>query len=349
MVKLFEPQWKPDGTKPVGIDASTNRHIIVIGASTGGLDALNVLVAGLPRDFPAACFIVRHTRHDAPGILANWLEKTAVLSAVTVREERPIEKGKIYVAAPDRHLLLGPEKVSPSVGPKENGFRPAIDPLFRSAADTYGNRVVGIVLSGALDDGTQGLWTIKEHGGTAIVQDPKDAIADSMPRSALSHVKVDYCVPVAEMAALLVRLTADYFAEEPPKVLSEYEDVEARIAQGEDPLEAGISRIGQPTVFTCPDCHGVLLRLKQEGLIRFRCHTGHAYSLDSLLAQIDESVEDALWNAFKCLQEQRMLLRHLAEHLAEAKEIKAADEAFAKAQKVRQRATTLQSLLTGRG
>jgi two-component system, chemotaxis family, protein-glutamate methylesterase/glutaminase len=323
------------------------KDIVVIGTSTGGLEALNVLVAGLPRDFAGSCFIVRHTRFDSPGLLASLLERAGDLPASTVADSQPIEPGKIYVAAPDRHLLIAPEKVYASAGPKENRFRPAVDPLFRSAAHAYGARVIGVVLSGALDDGTQGLSVIKAHGGTAIVQDPADAIADSMPRSALAQVKVDYCLPVADMAALLVRLTADYIAEESPIVSGEEEKIELRIARGDDPIEAGVMRIGDPSPYTCPECHGVLLRMKQEGLIRFRCHTGHAYSIGSLMAELDESTEDAIWNALRCVQEQKLLLTHMADHLADAKFIDGSEQALEKAREARKRASTLQGLLTG--
>ena len=323
----------------------TKKDIIVIGTSTGGLEALGILVAGLPKDFPASLFIVRHTRYDAPGILAKILEKSGMLQAITVWQREPIQPGRIYVAAPDRHMLIERDAVYASTGPKENRFRPAVDPLFRSAALAYGRRVIGVVLTGALDDGTAGLKAIKQHGGTAIVQDRRDAVASSMPRSAAMHVQVDYSVPIADLAPLLWRLTADYFAEETPPMPNKQTEIETKIARGNDPVEAGVLTLGTPSEFTCPECHGVLLRMKEEGLVRFRCHTGHAYTLESLLAELDESVEDAIWNALRCVQEQKLLMRHLSDHLASVKEIGAAEHVLTKAQQASRRSEVLNSLL----
>src|SRR5215210_6092081 len=174
------------------------RDIVVVGTSAGGVEALRVLVGGLPADFAGSVFVVMHTAPDSPGVLAQILDRSGPLPAANASNRERIRPGRIYVAPPDSHLLLEPGVVRVTHGPKENRFRPAIDPLFRSAAQTYGPQAIGVILTGGLDDGTAGLWAIKRLGGTALVQDPEEALVDSMPRSALRHVEVDYCLPLVE-------------------------------------------------------------------------------------------------------------------------------------------------------
>src|ERR1044071_4813241 len=182
------------------------RDIIVIGASSGGIEALRVLVGDLPKDFAASIFRVVHMGPGSPGILHQILNRAGNVKAIDPSDGQEIQPGRIYVAPPDRHLILEPGKICLSRGPKENRFRPAFDPLFRSAAQVYGPRVIGVILSGGLDDGTAGLWTLKQLGGTAVVQDPEDALVDSMPLNASRYVSVDYEVPLKDMASLLVQL-----------------------------------------------------------------------------------------------------------------------------------------------
>jgi two-component system, chemotaxis family, protein-glutamate methylesterase/glutaminase len=291
------------------------KHLVVIGASSGGLEALRVLVAALPRDFSAALAVVMHMSPQSPGVIHEILSRSGPLPAVSARTGERLHAGRIYVAPPDHHLLIEPGRARLTKGPKENRFRPAVDPLFRSAAQIYGPRAIGVVLSGNLDDGTAGLWTIKRLGGTAIVQDPADAMYPGMPQSALAHVAVDHCVPLAEIAPLLVQLTSATPGEAPqPSDVPAALEVEVKIAKEEDPLRAGIESIADPSKIACPECHGVLLQLKEAGRVRFRCHTGHAYSADSLLAEIGEAGEAAIWNAIRALQEGGLLMRQLAEH-----------------------------------
>jgi two-component system, chemotaxis family, protein-glutamate methylesterase/glutaminase len=186
-------------------------------------------------------------------------------------------------------------------------------PLFRSAAQVYGPAAIGVVLTGNLDDGTAGLWAIKQLGGTAIVQDPEDALYPSMPRSAMRHVQVDYSVPLRDLAPLLIRLTeaeAPASAHRAPDGL----DIEVRIAREEDPMAAGVRDIGAPSTFACPECHGVLLELKEGKRVRFRCHTGHAYSIESLLVEINGAIETSLWNTLRSMQEGTMLMQEMAKH-----------------------------------
>jgi two-component system chemotaxis response regulator CheB len=294
------------------------KDIVVLGGSTGGLDAMRSIVGQLSKDFRGSLFVVLHTAADSPGVLGAILERAGALPAYTVRSQERIQPGAIYVPAPDHHLVLEPGLVCATRGPKENRFRPAVDPLFRSAAQVYGPRAIGVILTGGLDDGTAGLWAIKQLGGTAIVQDPEDALVTSMPKSALSHVRVDHCIPLQDIAPLLMRLTTETATEEGIRNVSESLQIEVNIAKEDRALEAGVLTLGEPSNYTCPECHGVLLQLKEENRIRFRCHTGHAYSAESLLAHVEEAIGDALWNAIRSLEEGVMLLRHFEKHLTAA-------------------------------
>jgi two-component system chemotaxis response regulator CheB len=314
------------------------RDIVVVGASVGGIDALRTIVGGLPPDFPAAVFVVLHTAPEAPGVLADILDRAGALPAAYAEDGERIQPGRIYVAPADRHLVVEPNRVRLTRGPKENRFRPAVDPLFRSAAQVYGPRTVGVVLTGYLDDGTAGLWAVKRLGGTAVVQDPHDALAPSMPASAMRQVQVDHCMSVAEIAPLLVRLTGAPLGEEGGYEVPEKVEIEVRIAKEDVALDAGVLKLGEPSNYACPECHGVLLELKEEKRIRFRCHTGHAYSVESLLAEISEGVEDSLWNAIRSVEESALLLRHMAEHLGEGENGHTAEKFLARAQQAQRRA-----------
>lgn len=215
-----------------------------------------------------------------------------------------------------------------------------MDPLFRSAAYIYGTRVIGIVLSGALDDGTAGLWTIKSRGGIAIVQDPSDAEVPSMPENAIRAVDVDYHVPVSEMGALLVRLIQEPVND--PKAVDMEENkktnLEVRIAMQDQALEHGMLQLGELTPYACPECHGVLSAIKDGDIMRYRCHTGHAYSADSLLTSITENIEDTLWSAIRGVEESIILLNNLGDHYAEKNQPKLAAQYFKKANEAEGRA-----------
>ena len=294
------------------------RDIIVVGASAGGVEALSEIVAGLPADFPASVFVVLHSAAGAPNVLAGILDRAGPLPARYAEDRERIEPGRVYVALPDHHLVVEPTRVRLTRGPKENRFRPAVDPLFRSAAQAYGPRVVGVVLTGGLDDGTSGLLAIKRLGGTAVVQDPREAFIPSMPQSALGHVEVDYCLPLREIAPRLVRLANSQADEgEGVREVPEKLEIEVKIAKADKATEAGVLRLGDPSLYACPDCHGVLLRVDDAALQRFRCHTGHAYTLGALLAVMDEKIEDTLWSAVRAIEERVMLTQHAADHVRE--------------------------------
>jgi two-component system chemotaxis response regulator CheB len=316
------------------------RNIIVIGASAGGFEAIKQLVAALPATLDATIFIVWHMAPDVTGLLPQALNRQNTLSASNAIDNEVIKSNHIYVAPPDRHLLLDKGVVRVTRGPKENRFRPAVDPLFRSAAEHYGRRVIGIILSGALDDGTAGLWTVKSRGGLAIVQEPAEATVSSMPESALAAVEVDYRVPVAEMAPLLVRLTAEVVtdASEIPMEEQRKTHIETRIAAQKPALNEGVLTLGTLTPYTCPDCHGVLLAIADGDIIRYRCHTGHAHSADSLLATITEHIEDTLWSAVRGVEESILLLNNLGDHYADKNQPKLAAMYFKKAKEAESRA-----------
>ena len=319
-------------------------NIVVVGASAGGFEALKALVSGLPADLRAAIFIVWHMSPDVRGILPQVLNRMDTMPAAHAFDREMIEHGRIYVAPPDRHLLLENSHVRVSRGPKENRFRPAVDPLFRSAAYHYGRDVIGVILSGALDDGTSGLWTVKNRGGIAIVQDPNDAEVPSMPENAIREVAVDYTVPVAEMPRLLVTLigqkekdsrmdSSEGADDEQSRLLR----TEIRIAAQDTALETGIMEFGELTPYTCPECHGVLSSVDEGPIKRYRCHTGHAFTADSLLATVTENIEDTLWSAIRGVDESIILLNHMGDHFAEVNEPRLAALYFQKANEARDR------------
>lgn len=296
------------------IPPALDRKVVVIGASTGGIDALKSLLSCLPADFPGALFVVVHTAPDSPGILPQMLARAGKLPTQHARDGDAIERGRVYVAPPDHHLVLERGRMRLTHGPKENRFRPAVDPLFRSAAQSYGAATIGVILSGGLDDGTTGLWTIKDRGGLAIVQDPTEALVPSMPLNALKHVTVDYSLPVTEIAQVLIREAGMPVTLQEGLPMSAAAQIETSIALETDPLTAGVSRLGSLSPYTCPECSGVLFQMEEGGILRFRCHTGHAYSAESLMAAIADSIEDTLWSAVRVLEQHMILLRHLARH-----------------------------------
>lgn len=290
-----------------------NNRIIVIGASSGGFEVLKNLVRELPEDFPAAIFIVWHMSAQAYGILPSVLAREGKLKAANAIDREIITPNRIYAAPPNRHLIVEPGHVRVTLGPKENRFRPAVDPLFRSAAWAYGSRVIGVILSGALDDGVAGLWTIKSKGGVTVVQDPADAEFPSMPQSALRAVKTDYCLPAREIPDLLTNLAHEQIADAPGEVMSEDKrtELEIQIAAETNSSESNIMDYGTLSPYACPDCHGVMTQLQDGSIVRFRCHTGHAFSANSLLEGLTENTEESLWNSIRAIEEIIMLLNQM--------------------------------------
>jgi two-component system chemotaxis response regulator CheB len=302
---------------------------VVIGASAGGVEALTAIVSRFPASLPAAVFVVIHLPVNSPSVLPQILQRAGPLPSAFACDGEMIQHGHIYIAPPDHHLIIARGYMRVVRGPKENRHRPSADVLFRTAASAYGPRVVGVVLTGALDDGTLGLQAVKRRGGLAVVQAPHDALVPSMPRSALESVKVDYCLPLAEIAPLLVQL-----AREPVgKVLESMEGNMAEPEHEELPeLASG---------FTCPDCHGALWELRDGELIRFRCRVGHTFSPDSLLEGQSEALERALWSAIRGLEERAALTRQLGQRMRERGVLSTATRLDERAQEMEQQATLL--------
>lgn len=287
--------------------------VIVIGASAGGTGALSDLVSRLPRELPAAIFVVLHIPDYSKSILADILQRRSQLPVRPAEDGEPIVAGQILVAPPEVHLLVEDGRVLLSHGPRENRHRPAIDPLFRSAARYYGPRVIGVVLTGMLDDGTSGLLAVKARGGRALVQDPEESPFASMPQSAIEHVKVDYILPIAQLADKLIELAV---GPRPDPIEAGVEsdrilDAELALAKLEPQMIDPAWHPGQSVPFSCPDCSGTLWELQEGGILRYRCRTGHALSAETLLIAQSARLEEALWMALRALEEKIELTHRL--------------------------------------
>jgi two-component system chemotaxis response regulator CheB len=285
--------------------------IIVIGASAGGVEALARLVAGLPRDLPAAVFVVLHFPPDSTSVLPQILGRARTVASAHATDGEAIRPGRVYVAKPDHHLLLERDVVRVTRGPREHGHRPAADPTMRSAAIHYGPRVIGVVLTGTLDDGTEGLLQIKARNGLTVVQDPGDALFPGMPQSAIDNVAIDHVVPLPEMAALLARLASTEVTEPAPRAPVR------PVVNGEPPTLMDPRDEGVPSVYTCPECHGTLFEASEADLPRFRCRVGHAYSVDTLMSEQSTALEAALWTALRSLEESASLSARMARRAQE--------------------------------
>jgi two-component system chemotaxis response regulator CheB len=277
------------------------RDIVVIGGSAGSLEVLSTIARGLAAELPATLFVVMHTAPQGESLLPELLSRRCVLPAVHAVDGEPIVPGRIYVAPPDHHLLVYPHHVRVTRGPKENRHRPAVDPLFRTAARAYGKRVVGVVLSGGLDDGAAGLGAVKQAGGLALVQDPAEASARGMPSNAIKQVAVDRILRAHEIAPAIVAEALAPSAPELPTI---------PVAADEPGPEPG-EPSGERAVYSCPDCGGVLVESREGGVDRFRCNVGHALSEQSLLVGQLSTLEYALWEALRVLGERGALMRRL--------------------------------------
>jgi two-component system chemotaxis response regulator CheB len=272
------------------------------------------LAAGLPPDLPAAVFVAHHFPASSVSALPSILRRSGPLPALHPEHNQRIQPGHIYIAPPDRHMLIVGDRIHLTRGPRENGHRPAIDPLFRSAARSWGPRVIGVLLSGSLDDGTVGQLAVKRHGGITAVQDPSEALYPGIPQNAMERVEVDYVLPVPEIAQLLTRLTREPVAPPEGRLAMLPED-----QKPQDPAEVGTAAVengplpGPPTALTCPDCGGTLWELASGNMVRYRCHVGHAYTADSMVGAQAVVVEEALWTAVRSLEEKAELSRRLAE------------------------------------
>lgn len=270
------------------------RDIVVIGASAGGVEAVQLVASGLPSDLNAAVFVTIHQYAGGPGFLPQVLSRAGPLSAVHAEDGMGVEKGRIYVAPPDYHLVIQNGFLQLSHGPKENLQRPCINAMFRSAATAYGERVAGVLLTGLLDDGAAGLWEIQQHNGATIVQDPDEAAFRSMPDSAIRGLNVQYIVRLREIPPLLARLSMDIHPQKP-----------------KDSADVRTEPAGQ----VCPECGGVMTKAQMGRLLEFRCHTGHRFGLETLISQKSALVERTLISALAQSEELVNLLRSRAEFL----------------------------------
>lgn len=287
------------------------RNIIVVGTAEGGLDALDALIGQLPTDLAAAIFIVQHLApHNSGEALTRRLGRHQAFHARLATDGQRFTPGRIYIAPPDTHLLLKPNTMLVRKGARENLSRPGVDPLFRSAAVAYGPRVIGLVLTGTLDDGAAGLVAIKRCGGVTIVQDPKDAAYSAMPQYALDSLDVDHCVPISDMGELLAALVTEPHgkARRIPRDIR----TEAGIAERVSSDVAQVEGLGAQVPYDCPNCGGVLWEMKVPRTRRYRCHTGHSFTAQALLVSQSEKIEEMLWISLRMFEEQKNLLKSMA-------------------------------------
>jgi two-component system, chemotaxis family, protein-glutamate methylesterase/glutaminase len=303
---------EPDDQAP---GDSARGGVVVIGASAGGVEALRQLVSLLPADFPAAVLVVVHTPASGASALARILDRAGPLPAAQVQDDPALVPGRILVAPGDHHLVVFDHAVSLSRGPRENGHRPSIDVLFRTAASSLGPHVIAVVLSGSMDDGAAGAVAVKLRGGRVIVQSPDEALHTGMPLSTMSATEVDHVLRIEEMPAVLEKLAQESVPEraEAPALMR----MEAAMADFDLDAITGEERPGRPSGWTCPDCHGSLFEIHEGGLVRFRCRVGHAWSAVSLVAQQGSELESALWVALRALEEKASLTLDLSRRAVE--------------------------------
>jgi two-component system chemotaxis response regulator CheB len=293
------------------------KYIIVIGASAGGIPAINALCAGLPADLPAAVFVVLHMSSLSSGNnLANIFQRQTALTCQVAEDGGRIRPGHLYVAPSNRHLLLTDGIMKLNQGTRENKYRPSIDVLFRSAAVVYRSRVLGVILTGLLEDGTSGMYAVKRCGGVCIVQDPDEAQYADMPQSVLNRLEVDYRLPVTDIGGMLTEL-AERPVLAPPAIPRELA-IEAKITENMTSTIDELKQIGDKTDLICPDCGGGLYAVKNDPAHRYRCHTGHVYT-EQLLQDIQGlHLEESVWVSIRMLEERHNLLLLMVDHAREA-------------------------------
>ena len=324
------------------------RNIVVMGASAGGVEAILNVVRTIPADAQLAIFVVQHIPAYAKSSLAKILANHTQLVCKAAEDGEPIRPGTIYVACADRHLLVENDRVIVSKGPRENRFRPAVDTLFRSAAYAYRERVIGVVLSGALNDGTSGMWSIKRYGGTSIVQEPQEAMFPDMPLGVMNYTQADHVLPSAEIGQKLGELAGTPIKDIPQTMEVEHaklHEIEIEIAKGRNGLNMGIIEHGEPSSLACPECHGALTQFEEGKLLRYRCHTGHAHTADSLLASIKDNVEKSMWEVMRGMEESNILLRRMSDKMKVNGQYKQAEVFIAQAKVLQQQAVEIQKVI----
>lgn len=301
--------------------------VVGVGASAGGVEALSRFVEHLPADFPGAVVVVLHVAPHGTSVLDQILDRRCRVPVLTAADRMPVEAGHVYVAPPDRHVVVEDDHLCLSLGPRENGHRPAVDPLLRSIADRYGPRAAGVILSGTRDDGTAGLAYLKAAGGTAFVQDPEEALYPGMPANAIQHVAVDVVLGVAPLAHAVV----DFTTREQEMV-------------SDDPQDPSGSN-GDPTRYTCPECGGMLMRREDAGVARFACSVGHVYSPESLDEEQESVLEGALWAGARMLEDRAVFLKEMADRAASLGHTRSAAQFESRSAEAQQRSDALRAMI----
>lgn len=325
------------------------QNIIVLGASAGGVEAMTTLVRQLPANLNAALFVVIHFPAYATSVLPHVLSRAGNLPAHHATDGEEVRMGHIYIAPPDWHMMLDGGKIRLTRGPMENRHRPAIDPLFRSAALEYRERTLCIVLSGLQDDGTAGLYAVKSCGGTTVCQDPAEATYPDMPRNAIEQVGVDHILKLEEIAEFIVQTAVAPQGEESSKTLQNQLNQETEIAALNWKVLGNEAPPGKSSTLACPDCGGVLWEVQNGDVLRYRCRVGHAYSPHELLNSQEKQVEQALWTALRALEERASLLHRMAERARDANRPHASDRLSLQEEEVQQRVELLHSVLNSGG
>jgi len=307
--------------------------VFAIGASAGGVEALRQIMSEIPGDFDGTILVVQHTPENGLGNLADLLARRANIPVVLASERLVLKRGVAYVAPPGKHMVVKDGRIQTRVGPSVNRHRPAIDPMFQSAAESYGAHVVGIILTGYLDDGTAGLIAIRAAGGRVIVQDPEDAAVPSMPLSALQYVTPEYCLPLAEIAATMVALTKEGVrptetapeVAAPERTTNDYDSRRDGSSSGAIAVAPSVRMVtgaldpqnaphqGKPSVFVCQECLGTLWEAENHNLLQFQCRVGHSFSAETIYNEQAENMEKAMWTAVRALQEHADMSLRLAE------------------------------------
>lgn len=325
--------------------------LVVVGASAGGLQALEDIIGRLPSTLRTPILVVVHTRSDGDGYLPRILSRTSRRPVAFAGDGDTITPGHIYIAPPDAHLMVDGRGIRLGRGPRENGFRPAVDPLFRSASRVYGPRVMGVILSGALDDGSYGLKVLKDGGGIAVVQDPNEARFPSMPLNALRVVDVDHVLTATAIADFIVEASGRPGQGEERmarKKRSEPTELEPQNPGTETSVEEMVEALGLPSGLTCPDCGGALWEVQDSKLVRYRCHVGHQFTPEALDSAQRDEVEGALWGAVRVLEEHSELRKRMAQ-TAEVRGMEVVSAGFTESAHESQRqAHTIRELILGR-
>lgn len=293
------------------------RDIVVVGASAGGVESLVAFVGALEADLPASILVVLHVPASGASALPRILERAGKHPVEIATQRQELQHGKIVIAPPDRHLVVVDNQLRTSHGPRENGHRPAVDVLFRSAARACGPRVIAVVLSGSLDDGTAGAIAVKERGGLVLAQDPAEAAYPGMPQSVIKHVDVTEVATAGQLGAAVARLCRTPATPGGSFVGTDLVMAEVESAAMPDSSSHAVEQNRQPAAFGCPECHGALFEIEDGGLLRFRCRLGHAWSSNGLLLEQAQGLESALWMALRALEEKATLSTQLAERAAE--------------------------------